>query len=183
MVHMPTCISGDAYQILDSKKNLYCAKFLSTRQIHVIENYGLKMHMYIFSTTFWNFKQMYFIPNPGVHYRFMLYLMLGSNTDLSHTGWVKIVSFKLQIDSCHSVKHFLADSHIWWLKQTTDLQQTVSSIRVLNSVIVKSARHSDSCYGNLGFRPQDTSLLYRFLCYSDLKIVAQVMWMTYPEHS
>lgn len=120
MVHMPTCISGDAYQMLDSKKNLYCAKFSSTRQIHVIENYGLKMHMYIFSTTFWNFKQMYFIPNPGVHYRFMLYLMLGSNTHLSHTEWVKIVSFKLQIDSCHSVKHFLADSHTWWLKQTTD---------------------------------------------------------------
>ena len=131
MVHMPTCISGDAYQILDSKKNLYCAKFLSTRQIHVIENYGLKMRMYIFSTTFWNFKQMYFIPNPEVHYRFMfshvlvlqrfmLYLILGSNTDSSHTEWVKIVLFKLQINSCHSIKHFLADSHIWWLKQTTD---------------------------------------------------------------
>jgi len=70
---------------------------------------------------------MYFVPNPEVHYRFMfchvlvqyrfmLYLMLGSNTDLSHTEWVKIVSFKLQINSCHSVKHFLADSHVWWLK-------------------------------------------------------------------
>jgi len=39
---------------------------------------------------------------------------------------------------------------------------------------VKSARHSDSCYANLDFRPQDRYLLYRFLCYNDLKIVARV---------